>query len=114
MGDDTSVIVADTDHIRVKDYIEIGGHDIVYPRWVQECVERQVIVPYEKRHMLFHTFETLNRMLLVSDIYGDSYTQPSTPASIKEIFSGMEVPQASTFDQGNVRYLEMKLFGNEP
>ncbi|KAI8803243.1 ATP dependent DNA ligase domain-containing protein [Cladochytrium replicatum] len=87
----TKVVIADRQSIRIGNLIQAGTHDIVTSTWIFDSVQKKQVIPLVPRYMIFATASTKKSFRETVDLYGDSFTEELTSTGIRELFHNMNV-----------------------
>jgi DNA ligase-4 len=85
-----TIIIATQKLHRLNGYIKNDSNDIVKIEWLTKCIQDNTLYEYKRSDMIHSKQETLKRLNQLYDCFGDSYTQPATVDSLREVFQGME------------------------
>ncbi len=108
--DDKCCVISEVTHLRVELVKKQGRHDIVKTSWIEDCVSKGEMVPLLLRYVIYATPATQNEMLVVADMFGDSYTAPVTGDELREIFGQMRVDPTAGFTTDQVAALQEDYF----
>jgi DNA ligase-4 len=111
---ETCCVISEPTQLRLELVKKQGRNDIVKPSWLEECVRLGEVAPLLLRHVIFATPATKEKMLVIADQFGDSYTAPVTQQELREIFGQMVVDPASKFSVDNVAHLQREYFPTRP
>ncbi|RZF41479.1 hypothetical protein LSTR_LSTR000193 [Laodelphax striatellus] len=91
-GKQTHFIIcgSEKNSIRVRNAISSGKHDIVTVNWFFQCITMGFIVDFHPEDLICMCEDTSQRMKIMFDEYGDSFTEPATMDSLKEVFGRVE------------------------
>ena len=87
---DETIIVATQKLHRFNGIIRNDKNDIVKIEWLTKCIQDNTLYEYKRSDMIHSKKETLKRLNQLYDCFGDSFTQPATVDSLREVFQGME------------------------
>ncbi|KAK2066912.1 hypothetical protein P8C59_000690 [Phyllachora maydis] len=95
------IIIGEKRVIKAVSLIKAGEVDIIRPTWLFDCLAqpneiRDLVLPFEERHLFHVTEETRKRALANCDEYGDSYLRVGDVAELVSIVKGM--PRADELD----------------
>ncbi|KAG9335030.1 hypothetical protein JZ751_006171 [Albula glossodonta] len=85
-GKDTYCVIAAVENMRVKNLIASNQHDVVWAVWLQECLERNQVVPWQPRHMIHMSPPTKEHFAKEYDRFGDSFSVDTDEQELKEVF----------------------------
>lgn len=94
-GRDTYCVVAGVENMRVKNLISSNQHDVVWAAWLQECLDRKEVVPWQPRHMIHMSPSTREHFAKEYDSYGDSYFADTDEQQLREVFARIGDADAS-------------------
>lgn len=83
----TRLVIADRKNVRVGNIIKRGQFDIVYSRYLLDCVKHSRQLQLDPRYLLFCKDETRKEFISkgISDEFDDSYKAAHSPGSLKEV-----------------------------
>ncbi|KAI9247434.1 hypothetical protein BDA99DRAFT_525900 [Phascolomyces articulosus] len=84
-------IVAGSKNPRVDGIISKDEQDIVFPKWIVDCVEEQDLVPLGPKYMLHITEATKDTFRQEMDPWGDLYIKEATEQSLRDVMSRMTI-----------------------
>ncbi|KAK3510421.1 hypothetical protein QTP70_005919 [Hemibagrus guttatus] len=88
-GKDTYCVIAGVENVRVKNLIGSNLHDIVWPSWLLECLDRKQVLPWQPQHMIHMSPSTKEHFAKEYDCYGDSYYVDTDEQQLRDVFSRM-------------------------
>ncbi|XP_039278065.1 DNA ligase 4 [Nilaparvata lugens] len=91
-GTQTHLIIcgSEKNSIRVRNAVSSGKHDIVTVSWFLQCVQLGYLVDFHPKDLICMCEDTSERMKIMYDEYGDSFTEPTTLENLKEVLSRVE------------------------
>ncbi|XP_056157416.1 DNA ligase 4-like [Lampris incognitus] len=102
-GRDTYCVIAGAENMRVKNLISSDQHDIVWASWLQECLDRREVVPWQPQHMIHMSPSTREHFAKEYDRYGDSYFVDTDEQQLRELFGRIrDVDRSAALNLGQV------------
>lgn len=113
---ETFCVVAEKLNFRARSYVKSRKWDVVKADKFVALLDSAELRPWEPADLWCANIETENRLKDLFDEYGDSYTVPVTPSSLREIFATIPKEACDQVDdlEQFIFEFEQKNFASQP
>jgi DNA ligase-4 len=110
---DTHYIIASKKTLKVQNLITEGKWNVIYGKWLKDCIDFQTVLPLEPKYMMFTSPNTQQKFLIEMDKFGDAYSKNISSEDLLEIFQRMNssIPKPDLRDQ--ISDIESHCFGGK-
>ncbi|KAF1345822.1 hypothetical protein BDV97DRAFT_29113 [Delphinella strobiligena] len=118
--DPNTICVAEGNPVRVASVKKEGSRNIVYPRWLLDCIRQaetdvgltSLALPYEPQHVLFARAEDEHSFEHNMDLYGDSFARDLTTNELSQLLGAM--PEQHDDDYDTAEIIDELMDGGDP
>ena len=83
---DTHYIIASKTTLKVQNIITEGKWNVIYSKWLKDCIDFQTVLPLQPKYMMFTSVATQQNFLKEMDKFGDPYLKNISFEDLVEIF----------------------------
>lgn len=109
----TNFVLADKVTVRVNNLVKANSHDIIKVSWFLKCAQAFHLFPWTPQDMIHASQGTVAHFQKDFDQFGDSYTQPSTIADLKQVFSNIDQSGFPRLTSSEIADVEEEYFQDE-